>query len=329
MKTISFVIPVYNSRETLAAVVERILGAMGALSPACLPEIVLVDDGSRDGVWEVCQRLHAAYPFVRAFRMARNFGQASALMAGLNQAAGDFVVCLDDDLQTPPEEFPKLYHTLLSGGFDVVYGYYPQKKHSAFRNFGTALNEAMENFILGKPKNLHTSSYFIARRYVVDVVRQYDKPFPYLPGLFLQVTGSVCSIPIHHEARTAGRSGYSLGKLVGLWLNGFTNFSIKPLRAASLLGGVIAVSAFLLTVALVIQKAMLREQIQMGWTSTIILILFIGGVQLLCAGMLGEYIGRIYLSVNKTPQYVLREEQDEPPAPAGRAALSDTRKAEA
>lgn len=315
MEKLSFLVPVYNSKDTIASVVRRIAAAVQALETPLDFEIVLVDDGSRDGVYTVCRQLAVELPYVRPFRLARNFGQANALMAGLNQITGDYVVCLDDDLQTPPEEFPKLYHTMQSGGFDVVYGYYEQKKHSAFRNFGTALNEQMQTFILNKPCNIHTSSYFIARRYVVDVVKRYDKPFPYLPGLFLLVTGSVASIPIRHAARHAGRSGYGLVKLVQLWMNGFTNFSVRPLRIASFAGAVIALCAFVMTAVLFILK-LSGQDIQVGWTSTIVIMLFIGGVQLLSVGILGEYIGRIYLSVNQTPQYVIKPQ---PPTGSGAA----------
>ncbi|MFT8887964.1 MAG: glycosyltransferase family 2 protein [Ethanoligenens sp.] len=307
LEKISFLVPVYNSKPTIEMVVRRIAAAVHTLETPVDFEIVLVDDGSRDGVYDVCRALAVELPYVRPFQLARNFGQANALMAGLNQITGDYVVCLDDDLQTPPEEFIKLYHTMQSGGFDVVYGYYEHKKHSAFRNFGTSLNESMQTFILNKPCNIHTSSYFIAKRYVVDIVKQYDKPFPYLPGLFLLMTGSVASVPIHHDARHEGRSGYGLVKLLELWLNGFTNFSVKPLRIASFAGTIIALVAFVMMIVLFILK-LSGQDIQMGWTSTIVILLFIGGVQLLSVGILGEYIGRIYLSVNQTPQYVIKPE---------------------
>lgn len=310
MEKISFLIPVYNSEKTIGLVVERIVNTMKELENECCYEIVLVDDGSRDNVYSVCCRLSAEMPFVRAFKLSRNFGQANALMAGINQITGDYLVCLDDDLQTPPEEIPHLYKTLKDGGFDVVYGYYEHKQHSAFRNFGTRLNGMMQTFILNKPAGINTSSYFIAKRYLVDVVKEYDKPFPYLPGLFLQVTSSVASIPIHHEERSIGRSGYGIVKLLELWLNGFTNFSVKPLRLASFMGFIIAFCAFIMMIVLFISK-LTGFDIQEGWTSTVIIILFVGGVQLLSVGLLGEYIGRIYLSVNQTPQFVIKENSEQ------------------
>lgn len=305
MEKLSFLVPVYNSSATIAAVVEEIRKAVLTLEKPYAYEIILIDDGSRDGVFEICRSLAAQDPSVRPYRLSRNFGQANALMAGINQMDGDYLICLDDDLQTPPSEFPRLFSTLIQGGYDIVYGYYKKKMHSAFRNMGTKANALMQKMVLNTDDSIHTSSYFVARRFAVDIVRQYDKPFPYLPGLFLQVTGNVTCVPIRHKARAEGRSGYNITKLLSLWLNGFTNFSIKPLRIASFLGIGIACCSFVFILVIFIQKLM-NIDIQPGWTSTIILILFIGGIQLFSIGMLGEYVGRIYLSVNKTPQYVIR-----------------------
>ena len=302
----SFLIPVYNSERTIRPVVQRIAETMKQFDDKTTYEIVLVDDGSSDGVFPVICDLRRENPRVRPYRLSRNFGQANALMAGLSQVNGDYVVCLDDDLQTPPEAFTKLYEKLIEQDADVVYAYYPEKRHSLFRNIGTRLNALMQIVVFGKPPELETSSYFIAKKAVVDVVKGYDKPFPYLPGLFMQATGRIACVPVQHASRTEGRSGYTFRKLVNLWLDGFTNFSIRPLRFTTLAGLIIAAIAFVLLLFVLIQK-LIVPQISEGWSSIIAVILFIGGVQLLSVGLLGEYVGRIYLSVNKTPQFVIRD----------------------
>lgn len=310
---LSFVIPVYNSEKTVEEVVRRISATVKAMPEPHRYEIILVNDGSRDSVYRICRRLGKEMPdVVRPFCLSKNFGQSRAIMAAFHMVRGDYVICLDDDLQTIPEEFPKMYDKLRQDGLDVVFGYYEHKQHSRFRNFGTWFNEKMQSFILGKPVSLHTSTYFVVRRYIVDHIVRYDRPFPYIEGLLLLMTGSVASIPIRHDKRHYGRSGYSFGKLVDLWFNGFTNFSVRPLRIASLFGGLCAAGAFVMLIVFFIQRIMGSPD-PAGWTSTITIVLFLGGVQLLSIGLLGEYIGRIYLSVNRTPQFIFRP--DEPASP--------------
>lgn len=328
MAMISFVIPVYNSEKTVEEVVRRITATVESLTERVRYEIILINDSSRDSVYDICLHLGRERPdVVRPFCLSKNFGQSRAIMAGFHMVRGDYVVCLDDDLQTIPEEFPKLYNKLLEDRLDVVFGYYEHKQHSRFRNFGTWLNERMQGFILNKPASLRTSTYFVARRYVVDQIVQYDRPFPYIEGLLLLMTGSIASIPIRHDKRHYGRSGYSFGKLVDLWFNGFTNFSVRPLRIASVLGAVSALAAFVMMIAFFIAR-LAGSNDPAGWASTIVIVLFIGGVQLICVGLLGEYIGRIYLSVNRTPQFIIRPENfpaqaPSAPAEAGEAGLRE------
>lgn len=310
MKKLSFVIPVYNSEKTVGEVVRRIRAMLAALDTPYDYEIILVNDGSRDGSFAVCRALAQEDRHIKAISFSRNFGQANAIMAGLRRAKGDYVVCLDDDLQTPPEEVPKMLRKLLEGNYDLVYGNYAHKKHNLFRNFGTRMNAFMQTVMLGKPKHIATSSFFIVRRFAVREVARYDKPFPYIPGLFLQVTRNVGNVEVRHDARKEGKSGYTFRRLMLLWLNGFTNFSVRPLRWATLVGSIFALVALVLT-AIVLIRSFTDPSSVAGWSSTIISVLFLGGVQLLSIGLLGEYIGRIYLSINKTPQYVVRETADE------------------
>ena len=306
MEKLSFIVPVYNSEKTVALVAERIGAMAGTLEPAYDYEVILVNDGSSDGSFGACRELVQRDRRVTAINFSRNFGQANAIMAGFRKATGDYVVCLDDDLQTPPEEVPLLLSTLLDGKYDLVYGHYANKKHNHFRNFGSRVNAFMQRVMLDKPKNVATSSFFIARRFVVDEVARYDKPFPYIPGLCLAVTRNVGNVNVRHDPRTVGRSGYNVRKLLLLWLNGFTNFSVKPLRWATLVGTLFAFAALVLMLVIFI-RSLVGPSSVVGWSSTIVSVLFLGGVQLLSIGLLGEYIGRIYLSINKTPQYVVKD----------------------
>ncbi len=305
---LSFVIPVYNSRDTVSQVVKRIGETVLAMENEFTYEVILVNDGSKDESFEVCKRL-CSDKSVIALNLSKNFGQANAIMAGLKQASGDYIICLDDDLQTPPEEMPKILNKLLLDDLDLVYGYYGSKKHSLFRNFGSFVNSKMQTMMLGKPKGMHTSSYFVARRFVVDEVVKYDKPFPYMPGLFLRVTRNAACVEVRHDAREVGKSGYTIKKLLSLWMNGFTNFSIKPLRWATTIGALFSFIGLVLGVWMAVHAIISPIEVA-SWGVTIAIVLFLGGVQLISIGLLGEYVGRVYLSINKTPQYVVKERVD-------------------
>lgn len=305
---LSFVIPVYNSKDTVSQVVKRIGETVLAMENEFTYEVILVNDGSADGSFEVCKRL-CENNSVIALNLSKNFGQANAIMAGLKQASGDYIICLDDDLQTPPEEMPKILNKLLLDDLDLVYGYYGSKKHSLFRNFGSFVNSKMQTMMLGKPKGMHTSSYFVARRFVVDEVVKYDKPFPYMPGLFLRATRNAACVEVRHDAREVGKSGYTIKKLLSLWMNGFTNFSIKPLRWATTIGALFSFIGLVLGVWMAVH-AIISPIAVASWGVTIAIVLFLGGVQLISIGLLGEYVGRVYLSINETPQYVIKERVD-------------------
>ena len=227
-------------------------------------------------------------------------------MAGFKYATGDYVICLDDDLQNPPEEIEGLISVFEKENYDVLYGVYKNKKHTEFRNMGTKINRYMQQTLINKPKNIYSSSFFIARKYVIKEVLKYNKPYPYLPGLIFRVTQNVGNIYINHNEREVGRSQYTFKKLLSLWLNGFTNFSVKPLRISSIMGICFSLISFIAIIAMIIRKIM-SPSIQLGWTSIMVTIIFFGGIQLLTIGLLGEYVGRIFLCINNTPQYVIRE----------------------
>lgn len=302
---ISFVIPCYRSENTIERVVYDLCSAYAMQDF----EVILVNDCSPDGTLSVLKELCGKYQNVRMISFSKNFGQHSALMAGLRQSKGDIVVCLDDDGQTPPGEAEKLI-SKINEGYDVVYARYEEKKHSLFRNFGSWVNNRMSEVMLGKPKNLYMSSYVAMRRFVVDEILRYENPYPYLGGLVLRTTSSITDVPVVHKKRSDGASGYSLAKLISLWMNGFTSFSIKPLRVATVTGIVFSILGFIIGIILIIRKLLDPASIMLGWTSNMAMLLFIGGLILLVVGLVGEYMGRTFISLNKQPQYVIKEKMN-------------------
>jgi undecaprenyl-phosphate 4-deoxy-4-formamido-L-arabinose transferase len=249
--------------------------------------------------------LSKKYDNVGVLNLSKNFGQHNAVMAGFNHAGGDYVLTMDDDLQHPVEEIPKLVEAL-DMGYDVVYGEYMVKKHSFLKNIGSEINNVMGNIIIKKPKDLRFTSFRIIRSYVVKEIVKYDAPYPYIDGLILRVTNNIGIIPVTHQLRASGQSNYTLKKLINLWLNGFLNFSITPLRLFTYLGMVMAVVGFLSSILILFNALIFNVQVP-GWPSLIVSILIFSGVQLLSIGMVGEYIGRIFLTQNKTPQYVVKD----------------------
>lgn len=305
MSKVSFVIPCYASEHTISMVVEEVNEAMGRLNQYEW-EFVLVNDCSPDNTFEVIKNLCAAYSNVIGINLARNFGQHAALMSGFHQVSGDIIVCLDDDGQTPGNEVGKLL-SKIEEGYDVVYAQYANKKHSGFRNWGSKLNSKMTEYLLDKPKDLFVSSYFAVRRFIVDEMVKYEHSFPYVTGLVLRSTKRIANVEVIHRERVEGVSGYSIKKLISLWSNGFTAFSVKPLRLATIMGILFAIIGFVVVLALVIKKLMHPTDILLGWSSTISIIMIIGGLILIVLGIIGEYIGRIYICINQAPQYIVRE----------------------
>lgn len=306
IKKVSFVIPCYVSSHTISHVVQEVNEEMQRLQQY-MWEFVLVDDCSPDDTFRAIRDLCINYPNIIGLSLARNFGQHAALMAGFNYVSGDFIICLDDDGQTPGEEVGKLL-AKMEEGYDAVYARYDNKQHSVFRNLGSKINSKMTELLLNKPKNLYISSYFAVRRYIVDEMIKYDNAFPYVIGLVLRSTKHIANVDVKHRNRMEGASGYSVAKLLSLWMNGFTAFSVKPLRLASLLGVLLALIGFISTILLILNKLLHPAEVLLGWSSTMSVMMLIGGVLLIVLGIIGEYIGRIYICMNKSPQYVIREE---------------------
>lgn len=310
MKTISFVIPCYRSENTLTHVVRDIENSMKRpeMEAAYTYEIILINDCSPDNTWGTIQGLCEEKKDIKGISFARNFGQHAALMAGLRQSVGDYVVCLDDDGQTPADEVDKLL-AKLEEGFDAVYAKYEHKQHSGFRNLGSKINELMTRVMLDKPKELYVSSYFAVKRFIVEDMIRYENSYPYVIGLVLRATKNITNVVVNHREREEGTSGYTLKKLFGLWFNGFTAFSVKPLRIATCIGGFSAVVGFLYGIYTIIKK-FVNPDVPMGFSSTMAVLVFFGGMIMIMLGLIGEYIGRIYISMNNSPQYVIRERRN-------------------
>lgn len=306
---LSIVIPVYNSEKTIGPLVEKtareLLGSSHDL------QFVLVNDGSHDRSHEAILDLLAS-PCGRSIKyvqLTRNFGEHNAVMCGLRYADGEAAVIIDDDFQNPPEEIIKLVDKL-DDGYDVVYSYYERKHHSWFRNLGSWFNDLMASMLLKKPRGLYLSSFKALNRFTVDVVKAYSGPYPYLDGLVLRSTRSIGTQLCAHQPRQEGESNYTLRKLVSLWLNMFTSFSVSPLRIGAYLGLVMSVFGFLLAIFFVISWAVggiVSENIPKGWASLIVTLTFFSGIQLLVLGLMGEYVGRIFMTQNSQPQAVVRQ----------------------
>lgn len=304
MSLVSFIIPCYRSKNTLPKVIEEINTTMAGMD-SYRYEIILVNDSSPDDTINVIRELCAKQKNITGIDLAKNFGQHAALMAGMRQSKGDIVVCLDDDGQTPADEVGKLLDKL-DEGYDVVYASYGKKKHSLFRNFGSKVNELMTRVMLGKPKELYVSSYFAVKKFVVEDMLRYEHSYAYVIGLVLRATKNIANVEVNHRSRTEGTSGYTLKKLLGLWFNGFTAFSIKPLRIATVIGVICAGGGFSYGIYTIVKRLLLPD-IQAGFSALMSMLVFMGGMIMLMLGLIGEYIGRIYISMNNSPQYVIRE----------------------
>lgn len=304
---ISIVIPCYGSEMTIESVVKEVVETITKREDSY--EIILVNDCSPDNVWQKIKALSKKNPNIKGLCLAQNFGQHSALMAGYRKSTGDIVVSMDDDGQTPADELYKLVDKI-EKGFDVVYATYENKQHSGFRNFGSKVNDYMCEKLLGKPKGLMVTSYFAAKRFVIDEICRYHNPYTYVIGLVFRTTKNIGVVPVMHRARTQGNSGYTLAKLLGLWMNGFTAFSVKPLRIATMSGVVFAIVGFAYVIYILINK-LTNPTVPLGWSSTIAAVMIVGGIILCMLGMIGEYLGRMYISINDAPQYVIKEQTDE------------------
>jgi undecaprenyl-phosphate 4-deoxy-4-formamido-L-arabinose transferase len=300
---LSIVIPVYRSAPILPKLVEAIAAEMKAEGLSDSFELIMVNDCSPDNSWHAIRTLAESNAFVKGITLRRNVGQHNAIMAGLHQVSGEYVVLMDDDLQHPPSAIADIVKALTEG-YDVCYTNYLNRQHAAWKKLGSQFNDRMATLLLGKPKGLYLSSFKGMRREIADEIIQYDGPYTYLDGLILDVTRSITTVDIEHQARFEGESNYTFGKLLSLWMKMATSFSVFPLRLATYAGFGLAALSLIMIVVVIVQKMMFPE-LPRGWASTIATILFIGGIQTLCIGMVGEYLGRTYLKLNRKRQFVI------------------------
>jgi glycosyltransferase involved in cell wall biosynthesis len=299
---LSIVVPVYRGASTIG----KLVAELSRLTLAGGLEVILVNDGSPDNSGEVCQALvNSATVPLTYIEHARNFGEHNAVMTGLRHARGAYVITMDDDLQNPPEEVVRLFDHARGGDWDVVYTRYSVKQHAGWRNLGSRFANKVADVLLDKPKGLYLSSFRCMAALVVREVTQYNGPYPYIDGLIMQVTRRIDSIEVRHLPRIEGRSNYNLTRLVRLWLNLATSFSLAPLRLAIFAGAAMAVLGTIGAVATIIE-ALFTNETPTGWASTMVVLLLVGGVQSMILGVLGEYVGRTFLTTNGKPQGAVR-----------------------
>ncbi len=301
---LSFTIPCYRSEKTVKGVVDEIIAKVQEVGGYDY-EIILVNDASPDGTWQVLEDLSRGDSRIKAIDLARNVGKHAALMAAFSVVSGDIIVGVDDDGQCPIDKLPELL-TALNEGYDMAMAEYPKKKQSLFKNFGSWLNDFMVRFMIGKPKGLVFSNFIARKRFLCDEIIRYKNPYPYLEGLTLRATQKIALVPMEERERKIGKSGYTFKKSLALWANGCTAFSVKPLRLATILGMLFAVLGFGTSIFMIIRR-LINPHIQAGYTSVMAIMLLIGGIIMILLGIIGEYLGRIYICINNSPQYVIRE----------------------
>ena len=304
MSALSLVIPVHNAESTIESLCQVLISLYATVYRL---EIILVNDGSRDNSHNICLELHRAHPEIVSYlRLSRNFGEHSAVMAGLNHVRGDYCVIMDDDFQNPPEEVGRLIEEL-GKGYDVVYSSYPVKNDHLLRNFGSHVNNRMANYVLDKPQDLYLSSFKALNRFLVDEVIKYTGPDPYIDAIILRTTANIGTISIRHDKRRFGRSGYTLKKLVSLWGNMVVSYSLIPLRIIGILGLIMTVVGVVMG-GMTLFDALLPSRTDPNeYEKLTSVIAFFRGFQLLAISIVGEYVGRIYLLINSDPQFVVRE----------------------
>ena len=300
--SLSIVIPVYRGAQTIGPLVDSLIKTF---SREYRLEIVLVNDCSPDDSETACVQKYRAYPdIVRFYSLAKNVGEHNAVMAGLNHCSGEWVVIMDDDFQNPVSEVEKLVVFACGYTYDVVYTWYERKKHSLFRKIGSSINNRLATIMLKKPKNLYLSSFKAVRRPLVRHIITYTAPFPYIDGLILNATSNIGKVQVEHHERVAGTSGYTLRKLVSLFLTMFTNFSVLPLRIATGIGFLFALLSFVIGIEIVIER-LTNPLLPPGYSFTLFFSTLFAGIQLIAIGMVGEYVGRILISKNRRPQYII------------------------
>ena len=305
MKKVSIVIALYNSENTIGYVLDEIKETF-AKQLEYDYEVVLVDDHSPDSVYSVVKKMAHEDKKIKVIHLAKNVGQTNAAIEGFRIAKGDYIVTMDDDYQMPAYEIPRMIKEIEKNNCDVVFAKYPDQKEGLFRRIGSKLNNKTSEWTAGKPKNIRVNSFYAMRSFVKDAITQYSNNYPYVYGIIFATTQNVKNITVEHRKRKAGESNYTTKKLMKLWLNGMLNFSIHPLRIAIKLGFIVTILGIVAAAILIIQKIMFGTR-ALGWTSLMVTIIVFSGVQLMSIGMLGEYLGRLYLSKSGLPRATVKE----------------------
>ncbi len=294
MKKVSAVIGLYNSEKTIGDVIKELKEAFSESNKYEL-EMVLVDDHSPDNVYQLVKGIAKEDKSIKVIHLAKNSGQTNAVIEGYRHATGEYIIGMDDDLQMPAREAVRMVEHLEENDYDVVFAKYADQKESFGRRLGSKINNKMTQIMLKKPKHIRVNSFYVMRKFVKDEMIKYSNHYPYLYGMIFGITNNVANLDVEHRERAYGKSNYTFRKLVGLWTNGFLNFSVEPLRVATKLGTIIASISFVVAIVLIIQRILYPTK-SMGWSSLMVTIIFFSGVQLLGMGLLGEYLGRQYIS---------------------------------
>ena len=290
---LSVVIPVYHGAVTIQKLVESVQEQLNNYSF----EIVLINDGSKDDSEKICLELTEKFSNISFLSLRKNVGEFNAVMCGLNYSKGKYTVIIDDDFQNPPSEIIKLLETAQQGDFDVVYGQYDEKKHHQFRNIGSWFVNQITTSLFKKPNDLYLSSFKIIKKEIVAEICLYKGPYPYIDGLIFNVTDNVGKVTVQHDDRQHGESNYTFKKLAGLFLNILFGYSLLPVRLALFLGFLSTFFALILSVLQVMDIVDYPVRL---------VVLFVGGIQLISIGIVGEYIGKTFLTQSNTPQYTLK-----------------------
>lgn len=304
---ISFVIPCYRSEKTITMVIDEIIKTV-AERPEYDYEIICVNDCSPDNVWTVLCDIAEKNNKVKLINFVQNRGKHAAIIAGHRYVRGEYIVDLDDDYQSPVYNLWKLLEPVKYGECDVATANYYRKKESAFKRFGSWVNKHMVAMMLEKPVDQHLDNFSVMQRYISDDIIKYSNPFPYFEGLIFSSTKNFKVVMMEQRDRADDNgTGYTFKKSFNLWINGLTAFSVKPLRFASLMGILFALCGFVGVIVVLFQRFVTHSIYVLGYASLACLVLFASGVMMLMLGMLGEYIGRMYISLNNVPQYTVKQ----------------------
>jgi len=298
---LSIVIPLFDAALTLPALYQE----LSALEVSGGFELILVNDGSRDETEAIALKLTRESRIPITFlSLSRNFGEHNAVLAGLRASSGQYVVTMDDDRQNPPSEVLKLLAVTEAERRDVVYAIYERKEHAWWRNLGSKLTNTIADYVVEKPRRLYLSSFRCMTRLVADEVAKSRTPYPYIDGLIFQITQNAGAVTVRHVGREQGRSGYTFRKLIRLWMSMLVNFSVLPLRLMTFAGMITSALGFLAVIEVLLEHMLGGNPT--GWSSLMAAILLLSGTQLLLLGIMGEYVGRIYLGISDKPQSVVR-----------------------